>query len=161
MTNDENADENASPLIFETRVVQDGYSYWRSKFNEGRLPSRSDINPIDIPRLMPHAVMVDVKREPEYDFRYRLIGTYVAEHLFTDHTGSWFSEIDHQKAPSQIWQNCKHVVESGEAFLAATPYVGPHRDYRQVEDVILPLAADGIIIDTLLVFVCYTARTDS
>ena len=111
MTNDENADENASPLIFETRVVQDGYSYWRSKFNEGRLPSRSDINPIDIPRLMPHAVMVDVKREPEYDFRYRLIGTYVAEHLFTDHTGSWFSEIDHQKAPSQIWQNCKHVCQ--------------------------------------------------
>jgi hypothetical protein len=102
MTDHDSTDENGSSFDFETRVVQDGYSYWRSKLIDGRLPRRSDINPIDIPRLMPHAVMLDVKREPEFDFRYRLIGTYVAEHLYTDHTGSWFSEIEHQKQTSQI-----------------------------------------------------------
>jgi hypothetical protein len=160
MTDDDNADEQESSFEFQTRIVQDGYSYWRSKLTPGRLPNRADINPIDIARLMPHVVMVDVKRVPEFDFRYRLIGTYVTEHLFADHTGSWFSEIEHQKAPSQIWENCKRVAESGEAFLAATPYVGPHQGYRQVEDIILPLAEDGHTVDTLLVFVCYSPRSD-
>ena len=161
MTDDDSTDGNGSSFDFETRTLQDGYSYWRSKLVDGRLPRRSNINPIDIPRLMPHAVMLDVKRDPEFDFRYRLIGTYVAEHLFTDHTGSWFSEIEHQKPPSQIWENCKRVAESGEAFLAATPYVGPHQGYRRVEDIILPLAEDGETVDTLLVFVCYTSMSQT
>ena len=81
MTDDEGTDDNESSFDFETRAVQDGYSYSRSKCVDGRLPRRSGINPIDIPRLMPHAVMLDVKREPEFDFRYRLIGTHVAQHL--------------------------------------------------------------------------------
>ncbi len=159
MANNDSASENASQPIFQTSIVQDGYSYWLSKMIEHRLPCRADINPIDIPRLMQHAILVDVKREPEFDFRYRLIGTKVAEHLFKDYTGSWFSEIAHQKAPSQIWQNCKHVAETGEAFLAGTPYVGPHQEYRNAEDIILPLAEDGITVDTLLAFICFTSRT--
>lgn len=160
MTDDDSANEPSPALTFKNKEVQDGYDYWRSKMTANRLPSRGDINPIEIPRLMPHVVMVDVKREPAFDFRYRLVGTYVAEHLYTDHTGSWFSEIEHQKEPSQIWRNCKKVAETGEAFLAATPYVGPHKGYRQVEDIILPLADDGETVDTLLVFVCYSPRSE-
>lgn len=93
---------------------------------------------VDIPKLMPHAVNLDVRREPELDFRYRLIGTYVAEHLFKDHTGSWFSEIEYQRAPSTIWQNCARVIETGKPLLPETPYVGPNQGFKGVEDVILP-----------------------
>lgn len=153
------ADEDGADFKFESPMVRDGYLYWRSKIVDGRLPGRSDINPIEIPKLMPHVVLVDVKREPEFDFKYRLIGTYVAEHLYKDHTGSWFSEIEHQKAPSQIWQNCCQVAETGTAFAAETPYVGPHKGFRRVEDVILPLADDGRTVDCLLVFVQYMSRS--
>lgn len=160
MTDNPSANDDA-PLEFESPIVQDGYAYWRTKMVSGDLPRRSDINPIDIPRLMSHVVILDVKRAPEMDFRYRLIGTYVAESLYKDHTGSWFSEIEHQKAPAQIWQNCCHVVESGKAFKSETPYVGPHQGYRRVEDVILPLADDGKTVDGLLVFVHYLRLTDT
>lgn len=159
MNNDHNDDERNSSLEIQTRLVQDGYSYWRSKCVNDRLPSRSDIDPIEIPRLMSHAVMLDVKREPELDFRYRLIGTYVAEHMHIDHTGSWFSEIEHKKAPSEIWKNCKHVVETGKAYLSGTPYIGPHQGYLQAEDIFLPLADDGKTVDTLLIFICFMSRT--
>ena len=40
-----------------------------------------------------------------------------------------------------------------------TPYVGPHEDYRRVEDIILPLASDGTTVDSLLVFISYFCRT--
>ncbi|MBT6285663.1 MAG: PAS domain-containing protein [Rhodospirillaceae bacterium] len=61
-------------LDFKSSIVKDCYSYWRGKVIGDRLPSRSDIDPVDIPKLMPHAVILDVRREPELDFRYRLIG---------------------------------------------------------------------------------------
>lgn len=159
MTDTPPTEQDGAPLEFESPIVQAGYSYWHAKMIGGRLPCRADIDPVEIARLMPHAVLLDVKREQELDFKYRLIGTYVAENLFKDHTGSWFSEIDHQKAPSQIWQNCCRVVETGEPFKAGTPYVGPHQGYRRVEDVILPLADDGHTVDCLLVFVQYMSRS--
>jgi hypothetical protein len=46
---------------------------------EGRgraLPSRSDIDPIEIPRLLPHIMLVDVMGPGLY--RYRLVGTEIA-----------------------------------------------------------------------------------
>lgn len=161
MVEDGTVGDGGTPMEFRTRIVQDGYSYWRSKTTEDRLPARGDINPVEIPRLMPHVVIMDVEREPELDFRYRLIGTYVVEHLYADHTGKSFAEIGHQKAPSQIWSNCKRVVETGEAFLADTPYVGPHQSFRNVEDIILPLATDGTNVDALLVFICYSSMGDN
>lgn len=161
MTDTPSADDDGAPLEFESPIVQDGYSYWRSKMIDGALPCRSDIDPVEIPRLMAHAILLDVKRGPELDFKYRLIGTYVAESLYKDHTGSWFSEIDHQKAPAQIWQNCCRVVESGKPFMSDTPYVGPHQGFRRVEDVILPLADDGETVDSLLVFVHYMRRSET
>ena len=109
---------------------------------------------------MPNVVLLDVRREPEFDFRYRLVGTNVTEHHFRDYTGSWFSEIDHKKAPSQIWQNCKSVAETGRPHLDGTPYEGPHQGYRDTEDVILPLAEDGHTVDTLLAFICFTSKAD-
>ena len=161
MTDTPPADQDGAPLEFESPIVQAGYSYWHAKRGDGRLPRRSDIDPAEIARLMPHAILLDVKREAELDFKYRLIGTYVAENLFKDHTGSWFSEIEHQKAPSKIWQNCCRVVETGEAFKPGTPYVGPHHGFKRVEDVILPLADDGQTVDCLLVFVHYMSRSDT
>jgi hypothetical protein len=111
-------------LDFKSAIVKDCYSYWRGKVIGDRLPRRSDIDPVDIPKLMPHAVILDVRREPELDFRYRLIGTYVAEHLFKDHTGSWFSEIEYQKAPSTIWQNCAPCYRNRQASPARNALCG-------------------------------------
>ena len=109
---------------------------------------------------MLHAVILDVRREPEMDFRYRLIGTYVSENLFKDNTGSWFSEIDHQRAPNEIWHNCCRVVETGKPLRPQTPYIGPNQSFKQIEDVILPLADDGETVDCLLVFIDFLRRTE-
>jgi hypothetical protein len=80
MADDLPGDDNL-PLRFRTGVVKEGYDYWVSKCADGRLPSRHDINPLEIPRLMPHVAIIDVKHEPEMDFHYRLQGTYIVEHL--------------------------------------------------------------------------------
>jgi hypothetical protein len=88
----------------ETRVTQPPatakpeivalFDYWRSKAPaEGTLPGRRHIDPLDVPRLLPHIWLVDVVDEPRR-FRVRLLGTALVE------TGTWRSrrvlDLKHQ-----------------------------------------------------------------
>ena len=149
---------NEHPVEFQSRVVQDGYAYWRLTVSGNQVPARPDIVPAEIPRLLAHVVLLDVQRVPQLDFRYRLVGTTVVEHLFSDYTGTWFSQIEHQRDPSGAWENCRRVALSGRPLLANTEYVGPHQGFRRAEDVILPLAEDGTTVDSLLLFIQYMPK---
>lgn len=140
------------------RVLELGQDYWQSRIRDGRLPARRDIDPLDIPLLLPQIILLDVARDP-WDFRFRLIGTNVVYHLSEDWTGRWFSQIGHMAAPSRIFNNCVEVATRGHAFRSQTPYVGPHANYVSAEDVILPLADDGVNVDKLLVFVEHFSRS--
>ncbi len=139
------------------RVLDLGLEYWQSKIRDGRLPSRQDIEPLDIPDLLPQIILLDVARDP-WNFRFRLIGTNVVYHLERDWTGTWFSEIGHMAPPSRIFNNCVEVASSGNAVRSQTPYVGPHSQYVRAEDIVLPLATDGENPDKLLVFVEHFPR---
>lgn len=145
------------PQSIRDRVIDLGEAYWQSKRNDDRLPARADIDPLDIPALLPQVILLDVRRAP-WDFRFRLIGTNVVHHLANDWTGSWMSEIEHMASPSRIFDSCVEVASSGRPLRSETPYVGPHRHYVRAEDVILPLAADGSSPDMLLVFVEHFAK---
>lgn len=134
-----------------SNVLKEGYAYWRSR-GAGRFPSRAMIDPVDIPRLLPHIVIHGVQREP-LDFVYRLIGTEVRRHMAEDRTGQWMSAIPGQRPPSQIWDNLAGIVATGRPVLNRTPYEGPQRDFVVMESLQLPLAADGETVDMILVFV--------
>lgn len=135
----------------QSSIVRRGYAYWRSRCAD-RLPSRAMIDPTDIPALLPHVVIHGVQREP-LDFVYRLIGTEVRRHMAEDRTGQWMSAVPGQRPPSQIWDNLARLVATGRPILNQTPYTGPHRDFLRMESVQLPLAADGVKVDMILVFV--------
>jgi len=132
-------------------IVKRGYAYWRSRC-AGRLPSRAMIDPIDIPALLPHVVIHGVRRAP-LDFVYRLVGTEVRRHMAEDRTGQWMFAIQGKRPPSLIWDNLVKIVETGRPLLNQTPYAGPHREFLRMESVQLPLAADGVHVDMILVFV--------
>ena len=48
-------------------------AYWRQKKGDRRAPTRADIDPAEIKRLLPYVGLVDVERSP-LRFRYRLVG---------------------------------------------------------------------------------------
>ena len=53
-------------------------TYWRDLRREGRLPSRSDLDPLQMRAILPHLVMWDVeptKDDGAHAFRFRLIAT--------------------------------------------------------------------------------------
>ena len=60
-----------SPLSNE--LIREGYDYWLRKRGARAMPSRADIDPNEIKRVLPHVLLVDVLGPHQY--RYRLIGT--------------------------------------------------------------------------------------
>ena len=76
-------------------AVRAAFEYWQGKCAADGLPASRTLDPLDMPRLLPHLLLKDVRRDP-WDFRYRVVGTLVREHSRHDWTGKWMSEIDGQ-----------------------------------------------------------------
>lgn len=121
------------------------------------MPARADLDPADIVPILPHVILFDVRDDP-LDFRYRLIGTAVANNLIRNLAGQWMRDIPHQAPPSVIHGACQRVVEHGHPISSQTPYIGPNKDLFSTEDVIMPLSADGKKVNMLFVTVAYPKK---
>jgi hypothetical protein len=146
-----------SSRIPETDVrsprVRAGVAYWNEKRGANLLPARADFDPlIEVPGLAPHMMLKDVQREP-LDFRYRLVGTLVRNHLRHDPTGQWMTNIPGQGPGNQLWAYHEHVVNTRAPLFLRPDYVGPHKEFLAIESVILPLASDHETVDMLMIFV--------
>jgi hypothetical protein len=65
--------------------------YWDRKRGARAMPSRVDINPAEMKQHIRAIVLVDAL--PDYaDFRYRMIGTDVTDHMLGDATGKTVRE---------------------------------------------------------------------
>ena len=47
------------------------------------------------------------------------------------------------------------MVTGRRPLLSRIPYVGPHADFLDIEDVILPLVGDDGAVEKLLVFIAF------
>src|SRR5258706_4642995 len=62
----------------------DLYRYWDGTRNGRLMPARRDIDPADIPALLPHVSLI---HKPDGQFRFRLVGSAAAEQFGRDLTG--------------------------------------------------------------------------
>jgi len=79
-----------SELAFRAQLIlreqRDLYGYWRSCAQSKPVPSRYDIDPVDIPHLLPGLSLLDAGKELDA-LRYRLAGTRVRDIYGTEITG--------------------------------------------------------------------------
>src|SRR5581483_10684615 len=139
-------------------LVRGGFEYWLRKCGAAAMPARSDIDPpLEVPHLCGAIILQEISRDP-LDFRYRLVGSMVRSHLGGDRTGCWMSGLEFQKSPNPIWFAHAEVATSGHPMFLKPPYVGPYREFLEVEGVILPLAEDRRTPDRLILFVDFPRR---
>lgn len=148
----------AAALALRSKINRQALDYWIRIRGERTMPSRADLDPIDIRRILPNVVLIDVANDP-LDFRYRLIGTKIASQLNNDHTGKWMSEIPHQKPPSKIWSSCETVVNERIPMTTEVPYEGRNKDFAVSEDIVMPLSGDGVTVNMLFVVVDFFSRS--
>ena len=137
---------NTSTFHTSTRSANQGLRYWEERRRDRSMPSRADIDPLDIPDLLPNVFLVNVSREP-LEFRYRLLGTQIVRHSAADYTGKSLHDLPEQCPPSRIWSLFQRVVEERRPFSAQVPYV--YIPGKFVEMLATPLSDDGAHVNMI------------
>ncbi len=135
-----------------SEIVRAAVDYWQSKRMGDRLPDSGSFDPLEVPRLLPHLMLKDVRRDP-WDFRYRVIGTVVREHSRDNWTGKWMSEVAGQGEGSTVFRVMHWVSEHGEPAIFRPRYVGPHKEFKYCKAAVMPWCNREGLVDRALVAV--------
>jgi len=141
----------------ESPKLRHGLAYWNAKRGDRPMPARADLDPTEMIPFVANVILLDVLRQP-LDFRYRLIGTVVEEHMSMPYTGRRFSEFEGQRQGSRIWTNSERVLIERSPVRTDVPYIGPKREFTTIQDVMMPLSADGETVDVIFIVVEYLRR---
>ena len=115
-------------------------SYWDEKRAGRPMPNRSDIDPVDIPGLLPFLVLVEL-REPPRRFYYRLTGTWVDELYGSCLTGLYLEDLVETPGKAYWLEQYRRTAALNAPTTGATGLDGLQQDYNHCEWVMLPLAA--------------------
>lgn len=139
--------EDADPRLKEV------YAYWQTKRGGRAMPSRRDIDPLDIPAVLPHLMMIDVEPGPRY--RYRLFGTEVTEAFGMNPTGKCVDEVmvgDYKIFLLGLYDDLcrdKKPVYSTSIYGGGKHAAG--RDTKMwTQRLMLPLSSDGANVDKVI-----------
>ena len=139
------------------------WDYWNSKRGARPMPSRRDIEPTEIPDLLPYIVLTEVLREPPF-LRYRLVGTKQLAVRGHDPTGEPVRGhyIGHHlgKEEGEVLLNYRIVIERHSLVYDYNSTIGPASDggsfgikpVLEKGTLLLPLSSDGQDVD--MVFCC-------
>ena len=130
--------------------IRELFSFWRGKCRAGRLPSRRDINPAELARLLPNIMLIDVIT-PGPRFRYRLVGTGEVRHRGIDPTGKTLDEAYSGLDGDYCDGNYRYVARSGKHLYDTSPEPTARGNLADIEVLFVPLASDGKTVDTIMV----------
>ena len=125
--------------------------YWRGKRNGRFAPARADIDPADLPRILPRIMLADVVADDdgEVDFRYRLSGTRIGDVHGFDATNLSPRALTPPLYGQLIHAHYKAAVETREP-LAHVIVLITNMKQRSYARIILPLSSDGESVDMLM-----------
>ena len=130
--------------------IRRAYAYWLSKCDQRPMPSRADLDPTEIPDLLPHVTLVDVVPDARR-FIYRLVGTAEVDARGRDPTGMSVAEAYFGPTPESAVDNYVRVRETRQPFFERADYTTPNGRYVDEEALFLPLSSDGATVDIILV----------
>ena len=136
---------------YDHPALQQLYNYWLSKIEDGKIPGRSDIDPLDFPEILPKICLIDVDRTDDgLAFRFRLLGTEHQEFNQRDYTGHRLDEAFPADVAAKISAAYIQVVDSREPHYWRETLAAVGRDHIGYERLICPLASDGKSVDMLI-----------
>ncbi|MCW0236154.1 MAG: PAS domain-containing protein [Ferrovibrio sp.] len=147
-----------------TPLLRRAYDYWTAKCGTRPMPARADLDPAEIKPLLSNLILMDVLRDAKpgwpLNFRYRLVGTNVDAMMNGRYTGLCMSEMPHQQPGSRIWSSLERVTATRQPHINRVPYVGPHKDFISVVDMVMPLSNDGGEVNMLFCIVDFVLRAN-
>jgi hypothetical protein len=140
----------ASPIT-DPRLRQ-AHDYWRCKVAGRAMPRRADIDPTEIPKLLPDVMLVDVL--PHGRYRYRLIGTENAQAHGMNATGRYLDEVlPGPEYKAHVIALYDESVASRRALYSECLFMAPQQraPERHTKVLFMPLAEDSDNVNMVFV----------
>ncbi|MHA1569081.1 MAG: PAS domain-containing protein, partial [Alphaproteobacteria bacterium] len=126
------------------------YDYWGELRGERRMPKRSEIDPVAIPRALPNIALVDLEGEGEaMRLRVRLLGTTLARR-YGERTGRYLDEFQLGEAYADIYAAYADCANQRAPHASEGDYWTEDDRHFKVARLLLPLSEDGESVDTIL-----------
>lgn len=145
----ENGAFRAQLVVPEQRQL---YDYWLEKAAGRKMPSRSDIKPTQIPRILPSITLVDIEK----DFgksRIRLAGTKLREIYDREITGLCIEDLDWGDKRDYWLASYRRTVEEGVPTQGIIRGPRSHKEHLVQYWLKLPLCVDNC--DQIKILLCY------
>lgn len=137
-----------SAADLQSRDIAELHDYWRSKLAGRAMPRPSDVDPAEVPGLLPCLVMADYSGNP-FRVRYTLLGATQVHYSGEDFTGRFLDELN--------WSEKGLVAEVHEMTRRTrAPVFGRYQwDFREhlpgfSEFGIFPLSEDGAVVTRVI-----------
>lgn len=137
------------PELLPDDKLQRLFAYWQTLGGEGRIPSRRDIDPVDIPDLLPNIFLLDVVGDAE-DFVFRLAGSLVEDAFSMPLRGKSIAEIQRLAGTDIPVAHHIEVARGGGPRYREGKMRVAGREHWKIQRLLLPLASDGRAIDVLM-----------
>lgn len=118
------------------------------------MPSRSDINPVEMQDFLPHTMLLDVNLDGQgkHCFKARLVGTHVVDGYGNEFTGKTGDQLRIGDHADKLRAACQYSVTSKmPAYLTGQIHMAETDEYIAYERLGVPLSTDGENVDILLV----------
>jgi hypothetical protein len=132
------------------------HEYWQRKGAGKVMPARADIDPLDIPQLLANIFLVDVVPGDPQRFRFRLVGTRIAE-LEGEMTNRFLDEFVPGAAGTAMARHYEDTAQ-GRLYVRHETLHWRRRDYVNYDVLLLPMSSDGRTVDMLFGLARYHAK---
>jgi hypothetical protein len=127
--------------LHDDPILGAAYAYWHSKCRAGRLPLRRDIDPTEIPQLLPHLLITEFAADGQR-LRYRLAGTAVVAAYGGELTGKYCDEVCPPERRASITAHYQLIRERRQPLLLRHRYLSPKRVPLVCHRLVMPLVDD-------------------
>jgi len=136
-----------SGCAFRTQLVTQGqrelFDYWLESAGQRPMPARSDLDPLKVPRLLPHLGLIDI-REGVSRALFRLAGTRLRDIYGQEITGKRINEVFSGDCAAYWSRVHTRVAETG---VPAHGRTGAALAIGDGQNVVRGVSVDGIRID--------------
>lgn len=118
------------------------FDYWLEKRGDRPMPARRDLDPIEMPKILPHIMLMDV--EPSTGrMKFRLVGTRVVQMFGADNTGRYLDEVDFGEQRPLILESYHTALERAAGHHRRMGFINKDGLKYEMERLIMPLSSDG------------------
>ncbi len=134
------------------------YAYWSKCRGERFAPARADIDPVDIPHLLPHVALSEIVSDGSGHrrrFRYRLAGTQIEERFGCALTNHYLDELKQGQYLAHIVGLYERIIADKVPVYSEGSFSDGDRNTLWAKRLMLPLSEDGATVTMVLVGILY------